>query len=1242
MMKTLTSPRHRLSALTLILTAATLTACTTLPRPKSLVEATDRIAAPNTERLEASRPNLIHEARQLEADARRAYARGDIEAAEINARMAIQRLETAAHFEARDEALGRLKAMTASLEEVNSEREKVERENQALQRFRQSDLEFNRLEQELSQIRANDRSEQAEARRTLVTARKRQSEAIGAGAPSSASAAYNEGSFLLDTALEALNQQLFVESREASVQAIERFDAAITASAESDTARRRQAKEAKEADNKRANLANQARKAIEDAETARAGAIAQRMPEKDAAAYKKGITVLDLANSRLQSGQFDVAKSRAEEALAIFKGAEVGADSPRGKAEAAIAAAEESRAGLVGMGITNLGATQQADYNLELARQAVKQADYERAQKLAEAAKKDYDGILAFAPRLGLGGNAQAGGGQAPFSNNFFAGGGFGGPQPGRQPQYDPLHREVEQMVIKVQVERAEALGQQKDLTCPAVFREFEAFVELAAGQLKDGNLHQAVQMATLASERLKKCGADAPSPDKAAGAKAAQGAAKAAKAPANDATALTAAEKKDKADAETALTRAQILFARALANKTPADSFEEHAMLMANAQQWFERGAWVQSATFSKEIIRLLEPTGQETAGNKAPAKDKAAPPRGAGQNKGANEPAPVVATCKDFDAAISKARISQTAAGTRVDGQDEEQRYRRGITLTLSAQRFAKEGRCQDADMLLAEAIVIFDEIARIEDKAAPDQIEPVVKVTAPLTPKDPPKTACTALDKKIHDTQLTQSLTAAKVTNKEQEALYRDAASMLQSSEEMALKGMCKEATAMLDASARLFAVVPTRASTPAADKGADKGAADNNRPAPVRDPAAEADAMDAIARAQILRANREHARSSNVYRTGDKLLADSQRLLSQGRALEASRLARQASFAFDSLPSAGSGSGAPKVEEPWKPAYQQILDALVLRDRSEDAMKSQDENEAHNRGVEFMTRSQTSWQAKDYLAAQRWARASAEEFNTVLKFAEQRRKNEAAQAEKNRELSDKDEELSDKNRELSDKDKELAAQRARAEQLKKATDAIRAAEILQTRCLERECQKRSPAGWAKGEALLIQARADLKADNFDGAAQKAAEAAAAYQTILDMKATFEMPSNTRKVKLVGNKFELQPRITFVPGKTNLTQNSTAGLRELAIVIKANLDAIARLDLIGFTDNSGNASQNLELSKLRAEEVRQALIDLGIPADLLFADGRGDADPVADNNSRQGRELNRRVEITMTLKG
>jgi outer membrane protein OmpA-like peptidoglycan-associated protein len=73
--------------------------------------------------------------------------------------------------------------------------------------------------------------------------------------------------------------------------------------------------------------------------------------------------------------------------------------------------------------------------------------------------------------------------------------------------------------------------------------------------------------------------------------------------------------------------------------------------------------------------------------------------------------------------------------------------------------------------------------------------------------------------------------------------------------------------------------------------------------------------------------------------------------------------------------------------------------------------------------------------------------------------------------------------------------------------------------------------------------------------------------------------------------------------------------------------------------KLTVVGHTDNVGNADANLALSKSRAQAVVDYLKQKGIPANRFqLVDGKGQSNPIADNNTASGKALNRRVVITL----
>lgn len=92
--------------------------------------------------------------------------------------------------------------------------------------------------------------------------------------------------------------------------------------------------------------------------------------------------------------------------------------------------------------------------------------------------------------------------------------------------------------------------------------------------------------------------------------------------------------------------------------------------------------------------------------------------------------------------------------------------------------------------------------------------------------------------------------------------------------------------------------------------------------------------------------------------------------------------------------------------------------------------------------------------------------------------------------------------------------------------------------------------------------------------------------------------------------------------------------LREESRETLRQVLDVLEARPGLPVRLE--GHTDSVGSAGYNRDLSRERAAAVRSWLAERGIDAGRLEVEGRGEAEPVAGNDTPQGRALNRRVEI------
>ncbi|MFN4879666.1 MAG: OmpA family protein [Flavobacteriia bacterium] len=106
---------------------------------------------------------------------------------------------------------------------------------------------------------------------------------------------------------------------------------------------------------------------------------------------------------------------------------------------------------------------------------------------------------------------------------------------------------------------------------------------------------------------------------------------------------------------------------------------------------------------------------------------------------------------------------------------------------------------------------------------------------------------------------------------------------------------------------------------------------------------------------------------------------------------------------------------------------------------------------------------------------------------------------------------------------------------------------------------------------------------------------------------------------------------------PNVQFEKNKNKLLRSSVPQLNELVAYLLQNKEVSA--EIIGHTDADGDAEANRILSQKRAEAVRQYLIQNGIQAWRIKATGKGESEPLTENNTAEGRAMNRRVEVKLS---
>ena len=169
-------------------------------------------------------------------------------------------------------------------------------------------------------------------------------------------------------------------------------------------------------------------------------------------------------------------------------------------------------------------------------------------------------------------------------------------------------------------------------------------------------------------------------------------------------------------------------------------------------------------------------------------------------------------------------------------------------------------------------------------------------------------------------------------------------------------------------------------------------------------------------------------------------------------------------------------------------------------------------------------------------------------------------------------------------------------------------------------------------------AKNQVTMAQA---------EGAEQKLA----ADQARSDADAAHAVAENSQQqaVELQRQLEEMQAKVTdrgvvltlgdvlFTSGKADLKVGATGNLNKLIAFLNKYPDRIVTIE--GYTDSIGSEDYNHGLSERRAAAVESYLVEQGVGAARLTALGKGESEPVADNDTAAGRQQNRRVEVIIS---
>ena len=171
-------------------------------------------------------------------------------------------------------------------------------------------------------------------------------------------------------------------------------------------------------------------------------------------------------------------------------------------------------------------------------------------------------------------------------------------------------------------------------------------------------------------------------------------------------------------------------------------------------------------------------------------------------------------------------------------------------------------------------------------------------------------------------------------------------------------------------------------------------------------------------------------------------------------------------------------------------------------------------------------------------------------------------------------------------------------------------------------------------KADADRARMEALTAQAQAsDAQRAALNAEAQTREAQAKAAQLEAQMSDLQARKTERGMIITIGD-------VLFGTGQARLTPDGMNTVRKLADVLTQNPTRTVLIE--GFTDSTGTAAHNQELSERRAAAVATALTGMSIARERVAMRGYGQSYPVAGNDSAANRQLNRRVEIVLSNEG
>lgn len=893
------------------------------------------------------------------------------------------------------------------------------------------------------------------------------------------------------------------------------------------------------------DLVRRAKEAGERGETERATLLARQAVQKFQTA--KNFTEREQAERMVQALEKSGGSARRASTEDVRDGGREGA-------QEALARADEVRAEAARSGV-RLSSLAEGDEVLRAARRAFESQAWDRARERANEARALFDAV----------GGRIAGG-------DSSSGGSF--------------RSLAEKNLVQLSLRRGELLGQLRDQSCAAPFREFEAILELGQKRFDAGDYEHAYEFSLRADERLRVCDPK--------------------NAPPAAATKREADEEAARKKAAAALQKAQIELSRVQAQNREDPGAIQGQALLQNGDTWYARHAYAEATDLATRAYAVLSRVKAAPATASAPAGIAGAVAATSARDEAEEALAEAKLERDRTSDGPQKTRgLEQLATAERSFGTRAYAEAKAGAKRATEAFRAsAKETACADAkvradrareldkklpsslsaekDKLRKNALA---EIAAADKKReeracveAATLAEHGRKTLAELAgePKSTPSGADRPWEAAllaIHDAEKAKE---GAVARGDKSALERGDVALKTANLAYAREELGEAESAAREAE-KIYTQVRDgaggdalrRAEAFAADRLAKLG------PLQGVDPEWRAAYLDTI-RALALTddANRESPHEREKLERAAQLISASRAAWDRKAYAEAQKKASEAQVILAPLASPSADTGTPEELERMRRGVEaRVRETEDLAAICEKARCGERDAPRAAEAKAIAGQAKSALDRRHYRAAGELAEAAKSRYELALKSPLHGAKAPTTDPETRKRLTEE------------------------------AESALRDAGVAKRACETRSCEA-SAAN--KARDAYVAARVAFADAKLEAARDSAREAESAYRAAV--VPLFEIPAQAREVARDGDRLVFAPAITWKPQSTELAATAEPSIAALARTLVDNGRALRRVKLVVPIERGGYAPQTKKIAEGRAEKVRVALVGRGVPSELV----------------------------------